>query len=371
MNVALYPGTLGYFLRTMIGEVADDATLDQLRVLVTRSVTGRGPLPALRVGNQPYGIVLAGPPPRRGAAAGQGALDRRRGGAGRGAGPRLVDPVGAAAGPARRDRQRVGRPAVGARPAADGRRLLPADRGQLRPPVQPGGAAGRRRPDGRRLRVGLRRHRDQLDARPARLVAAPARRLAEALPAAAAAGAPEAADPHPAAVAHRRAAVLGDRHRQALRRGEDEELHRLAGRQRAQRRRPAQPGLRGSAQADRAALPAAAARPAGAGRDQRQPVVQALRRRRARAGDQPQAARHDAVARRRRVGDPLDAGGRGARHRGDRPAAAGRGAAARVHDRRVSRTSGRRWTRCWRRTACCAACPPRASSGSSPSTSTP
>lgn len=64
MNVALYPGTLGYFLRTMIGEVADEPTLEELRALFTRSVTGRGPLPAVRVGNQPYGVVLAGPPPR-------------------------------------------------------------------------------------------------------------------------------------------------------------------------------------------------------------------------------------------------------------------------------------------------------------------
>jgi hypothetical protein len=63
MNVALYPGTLGYFLRTMIGEVAGDATLDELRILFTRSVTGRGPLPAIRVGNQPYGILLAGSAP--------------------------------------------------------------------------------------------------------------------------------------------------------------------------------------------------------------------------------------------------------------------------------------------------------------------
>ena len=48
----------------MIGEVAGDATLDDLRTLFTRSVTGRGPLAAIRVGNQPYGIVLAGPAPR-------------------------------------------------------------------------------------------------------------------------------------------------------------------------------------------------------------------------------------------------------------------------------------------------------------------
>ena len=64
MNAALYSGTLGYFLRGMIGEVAADATLDDLRTLFTRSVTGRGPLAAIRVGNQPYGIVLAGPAPR-------------------------------------------------------------------------------------------------------------------------------------------------------------------------------------------------------------------------------------------------------------------------------------------------------------------
>ena len=64
MNVALYAGTLGYFLRTMIGEVAGDRTLEDLRRFFTRSVTGRGPLGAIRVGNQPYGIVLAGPAPR-------------------------------------------------------------------------------------------------------------------------------------------------------------------------------------------------------------------------------------------------------------------------------------------------------------------
>ncbi|WP_027155705.1 hypothetical protein [Mesorhizobium sp. WSM2561] len=64
MNAALYPGTLGYFLRTMVGEVAGDATLDDLRELFIHNVTGRGPLASIRVGNQPYGIVLAGPAPR-------------------------------------------------------------------------------------------------------------------------------------------------------------------------------------------------------------------------------------------------------------------------------------------------------------------
>ncbi|MFD3458314.1 hypothetical protein ACFWVM_01250 [Nocardia fluminea] len=63
MNTVLYPGTLGYFLRTMIGEVAGAATLDELRDFYIRWVTGRGPLASIRVGNQPYGIVVAGPAP--------------------------------------------------------------------------------------------------------------------------------------------------------------------------------------------------------------------------------------------------------------------------------------------------------------------
>jgi hypothetical protein len=64
MNAALYPGTLGFFVRSMIGELAGDARLDALRDFHVRSVTGRGPLAAIRVGNQPYGFVLAGPAPR-------------------------------------------------------------------------------------------------------------------------------------------------------------------------------------------------------------------------------------------------------------------------------------------------------------------
>jgi hypothetical protein len=64
MNAALYSGTLGYFLRTMIGEVASDETLAELRDFCVRFVSGRGPLPAIRVGTQPYGFVLAGRPPR-------------------------------------------------------------------------------------------------------------------------------------------------------------------------------------------------------------------------------------------------------------------------------------------------------------------
>lgn len=63
MNAALYPGTLGYFLRTMIGGVTGEATLDALQAFFIYHVSGRGPLPAIRVGNQPYGFLLAGPAP--------------------------------------------------------------------------------------------------------------------------------------------------------------------------------------------------------------------------------------------------------------------------------------------------------------------
>lgn len=58
MNKALYSGTLGYYLHSMLSEVMSDATIDRVRELFTGYVTGRGPLPAVRVGNQPYGILL-------------------------------------------------------------------------------------------------------------------------------------------------------------------------------------------------------------------------------------------------------------------------------------------------------------------------
>ena len=59
MNTALFPGTIGYFLRTLIPEAVSEATLEKIRNFVIRFVNGRGPLPAIKVGRQPYGIVLA------------------------------------------------------------------------------------------------------------------------------------------------------------------------------------------------------------------------------------------------------------------------------------------------------------------------
>ena len=94
---------------------------------------------------------------------------------------------------------------------------------------------------------------------------------------------------HPADLADRRPAVLGDRHRSSptTRRKTKNYIDWLA-RQRAQRRRPARAGFRRRAEADRAALHADAARAADPGRHQRQPLAEAVRHRRARAGDEPE-----------------------------------------------------------------------------------
>jgi hypothetical protein len=56
MQVALWPATVGYLMDTMLAPVFDDDAVELTRTFFTRHVSGRGPLPALRIGNQPYGI---------------------------------------------------------------------------------------------------------------------------------------------------------------------------------------------------------------------------------------------------------------------------------------------------------------------------
>ena len=58
MNSALYAGTLGYFMNSMLNKVVSAADLKKLRYHFKRYVVGRGPLPAIKVGNQPYGILV-------------------------------------------------------------------------------------------------------------------------------------------------------------------------------------------------------------------------------------------------------------------------------------------------------------------------
>ena len=60
MNAMLWPATWGYFLRYMINHAdghLSDETIESLRRYFIKFVRARGPIPALRVGHQPYGIL--------------------------------------------------------------------------------------------------------------------------------------------------------------------------------------------------------------------------------------------------------------------------------------------------------------------------
>lgn len=61
MNVALWPATLGYFMETMMAPVFSDKAINQTKSFFQRYVSGRGMIPAIRVGKQPYGILPATP----------------------------------------------------------------------------------------------------------------------------------------------------------------------------------------------------------------------------------------------------------------------------------------------------------------------
>ncbi|MFB4295073.1 hypothetical protein [Actinomadura sp. NTSP31] len=56
-NTALWPATWGYFLRTALHPILGAGAIDETRDFFLRYVSGRGPLPAVKIGRQPYGIV--------------------------------------------------------------------------------------------------------------------------------------------------------------------------------------------------------------------------------------------------------------------------------------------------------------------------
>ena len=58
-NVALWPATWGYFLDTMLNPGFDLPAVDGVRAFFTEHVSGRGAIPAIRIGRQPYGILPA------------------------------------------------------------------------------------------------------------------------------------------------------------------------------------------------------------------------------------------------------------------------------------------------------------------------
>jgi hypothetical protein len=57
MNIALWPATLGYWLETMMNPVLGQQDIDFTQSFFTDYVSGRGMVPAIRIGDQPYGIL--------------------------------------------------------------------------------------------------------------------------------------------------------------------------------------------------------------------------------------------------------------------------------------------------------------------------
>lgn len=59
MNIALWPATLGYYMEQMMEPVFSEETVQKTRDFFNRFVIGRGTVPLVRVGHQPYGILPA------------------------------------------------------------------------------------------------------------------------------------------------------------------------------------------------------------------------------------------------------------------------------------------------------------------------
>lgn len=57
MNIALWPTTLGYFMDTMMEGVFDQDDIQHTRWFFNHFISGRGMIPTLRIGEQPYGIL--------------------------------------------------------------------------------------------------------------------------------------------------------------------------------------------------------------------------------------------------------------------------------------------------------------------------
>lgn len=57
MNTALFPATMGYFMEEMMDPLFSERTIEQTRFFASRFVSARGPIPAIKIGRQPYGIL--------------------------------------------------------------------------------------------------------------------------------------------------------------------------------------------------------------------------------------------------------------------------------------------------------------------------
>jgi hypothetical protein len=59
MNVSLFPATLGYYLDEMLDPLLSSEEISSVERFFTKYVLGRGTIPSLRIGKQPYGILPA------------------------------------------------------------------------------------------------------------------------------------------------------------------------------------------------------------------------------------------------------------------------------------------------------------------------
>ena len=56
-NTALWPATWGYYLQSALHPILSTDAIAQTREFFLRYVSGRGLLPAVQIGRQPYGIL--------------------------------------------------------------------------------------------------------------------------------------------------------------------------------------------------------------------------------------------------------------------------------------------------------------------------
>ncbi|MGH9495387.1 MAG: hypothetical protein ACRD3B_10345, partial [Candidatus Sulfotelmatobacter sp.] len=57
MQCAVWPATLGYWMDKLLTPIFGDTSVDNTRWFFTSYVSGRGPISAIRIGEQPYGIL--------------------------------------------------------------------------------------------------------------------------------------------------------------------------------------------------------------------------------------------------------------------------------------------------------------------------
>lgn len=57
MNTALFPATMGYFMEEMMDPLFTERDIEATRKLFAHTISGRGPIPAIKMGKQPYGIL--------------------------------------------------------------------------------------------------------------------------------------------------------------------------------------------------------------------------------------------------------------------------------------------------------------------------